>query len=371
MKEKERFDSFDVLKYLAVLVTTVVGHYFQFTPAGLEPACETAFLSSVGKFLANFTLLHTHTLMEFLFLAGGFQIYLAYHDRITENKISFFDYFKKRFIRLYPPMIISVLVMSAGLLLFKRVTGEEWRGIFFTFKGFVMSLLGTQAWASDIHVINGPLWYLSVYILCVILYFFLEKASVKYNLHVTVLFVPVVAALCHYFDPTTFTFIHMDVTRGLYAFFLGSVFACAYRYFEKKQLTVYCAVSIAVCILLYIVKREELLFDGTERAVLLSFGLYGPLLIILALYKKIDRLIGIKPLKFLGKTTFHLYCANFPVLLWIKLIDETCSLGINFNLFSVFVVTTLLQMGIAVLMYYLVDEKLCKKLAEAINKLIN
>ena len=364
-----RFKSFDTLKFIAVLLCTTIGHYFQFTQISYQPVCETRIMTAIVRFLEYLTSKHTHSLMELLFLVGGFQLYLSYHDRIKVNSITFFEYFKKRFVRLYPPMVISVIVMSVGVLLYKAVVGTEWRGVFFLTKAFVMSILGIQAWTSDIHVLNGPLWYLSVYILCVIIYYPLERVSAKYKMGILTMFIPVIMALCHFFNPTAvFMFLHMDVCRGLYGFFLGTVFAAAYKYFSRNQITISGIPMMVVGIALYVMLNEQILLDPNEGAIIMTMLVWGPMVALLALYPKLDEIVGFKPLSFLGKTSIHLYCINFPFLLWMSLIPTMLGYALIYDSFYIFVMFIALQIGLSVLMYYLIDKKFVPYFAKAIEK---
>lgn len=367
--QTNRFKSFDTLKLIAVLLCTTIGHYFQFTPISYQPVCEMRWMTLIVRFLEYLTSKHTHSLMELLFLVGGFQIYIAYHDRIQNNTISFIDYFKKRFVRLYPPMILSVIVMSIGAILFKRVAGAEWRGVFFLTKAFVMSLLGVQAWTSDIHVLNGPLWYLSVYIFCVIIYYPLERFSAKFKTSVILMFVPVIVALCHYFNPTViFSYISNDLCRGLFGFFLGTVFAASYRYFTRKQLTVSGIPMILIGIVLYVLLQEQIMLDPNEGAVLLTPLVWGPIVTLLALYPRADKIVGFRPLSFLGETSIHLYCINFPFLLWAALIPTVLGYTFIYDSFYIFVLFIVLQIGLSIFLYYLMDKKFIPLFAKAFSK---
>lgn len=367
--QTNRFKSFDTIKFIAVLLCTTIGHYFQFTSISYQPVCETRWMTLIVRALEYLTSKHTHSLMELLFLVGGFQLYIAYHDRIQDNAISFTEYFKKRFVRLYPPMILSVIVMSVGVIIFKRVTGAEWRGVFFLTKAFVMSLLGVQAWTSDIHVLNGPLWYLSVYIFCIVIYYPLERISAKYKISIMTMFIPVVVALCHYFNPTVvFSLISNDMCRGLYGFFLGTAFAAAYRYFTKKQLTVCGTIMIITGVILYILLVDQIMLDPNEGAIIMSILVWGPLVTLLALYPKADDIVGFVPISFLGKTSIHLYCINFPFLLWMAVIPTLFGYTFLYDSFYIFVLFIVLQIGLSVLLYYIIDKKFIPLFAKAFSK---
>jgi len=356
-EKRERFNSFDTIKFYVVFVGCTIGHFWQFTPKSYDAVCETAAMSKIIDVLTHFSFLRTHSYMELLFMISGFQMYIAYHERIAGGKLDFASYFKKRFERLYPPMIISTVVMSIGLLVYRHYMLSDWCGVPFIPRAFVMSILGIQAWNSDIHVLNGPLWFLSVLILCIIVYYWIERIGARFSLSVFALFIPIVFALSHLFDMSVFAWLHTDVSRGLFGFFTGAVFAAAYRYFDKKKLTIYSLVAILLFLILYFGFYEECLADGLDRTAITPVLVYGPMLLLLAMYPKADAIVGVKPLAFMGKTSFHLYCLNFPLYLWAMIFNVRFSLNINYESFWIFWLFVILQLVLSVVLYYLIDKK--------------
>ena len=355
-EKKERFNSFDTIKFLVVFLGCTIGHFWQFTPKSYDAVCETAAMSKIIDVLTHFTFLHTHSFMELLFMVSGFQMYVAYHKRLSEGQLSFEEYFKKRIKRLYPPMIISTIVMSIGLLVYKHYMLSDWCGAPFIPRAFVMSMLGIQAWNSDIHVLNGPLWFLSVLLLCIIVYYWIERIGARFKLSEFALFIPIVFALSHFYDQSVFIWLHNDVCRGLFGFFLGAVFAAAYRNIDKKKLTVCSVVCILAYLPLFFGFYEECMIDPTDRATITSLLVYGPVLLLLALYPKADAVVGVKPLSFMGKTSFHLYCLNFPFYIWMMIFNIRLGLNINYESFWIFWLFVILQLALSVALYYLIDK---------------
>lgn len=366
--KKERFNSFDSLKFIIIFIGSTIGHFWQFTPKQYDAVCETAWMSKIVDALTHFSFLHTHTLMELLFMMSGFQMYLAYHERIKDDKISFIDFFKKRFVRLYPPMIISTVVMSIALLAYRHYAQTEWCGVFFMPKAFMMSILGVQAWMSDTHVINGPLWFLSVLVLCLIVYYLVERIGARYKMGILALFIPIVMALGHFFDPSMFIWLHNDVCRGFFGFFLGAVFAALYRYFDKKKFAIVSIIFMILYLPLFFGFYDIVLADGVERGVMTSLMFYGPLIIVLACFPKLDAIIGVKPLVYMGKASFHLYCFNFPFYVLLQTMNIRFSLNINYDSFYTFWILIIIQIVMAIVLHILIDEKLCPKVSELINK---
>jgi len=81
------------------------------------------------------TLNHGHIAVDFFFILSGFVISYAYDDRW--NKMSTWQFFKRRLIRLHPMLIMGAII---GFLAFAFVGFERWDGST-TPTGWVMTAL--------------------------------------------------------------------------------------------------------------------------------------------------------------------------------------------------------------------------------------
>lgn len=97
--------------------------------------------------------------------------------------------------------------------------------------------------------------------------------------------------------------------------------------------------------------------DPFDRTSITCMLIYGPLLMLLASYPKVDAIVGVKPLAFMGKTSFHLYCLNFPFYLWMMVLNVRLGLNINYESFWIFWVFVILQLALSVALYYLIDKE--------------
>jgi len=159
------------------------------------------------------------------------------------------------------------------------------------------------------------------------------------------------------YDQSVFAWLHNDVSRGFFGFFAGCVFAFAYRTFDKKKLTIFSIICILACQPLYWGFYEEFMMEGADRAAIVTMLVFGPLLLLLAMYPKFDAIVGCKPLSFMGKTSFHLYCLNFPFYLWVMIFNVRFSLNINYESFWIFWLFVIIQLVLSVGLYYLIDKK--------------
>ena len=105
--------------------------------------------------------------VDFFFVLSGFVISYGYGDKIN-SKNSFYNFVIKRFRRLYPLHIVTllafVLIELARYFVEVKYPGTIIRPAFegSDYKAFVSNLFLTQAFTGDVNSFNGPSWSISV-----------------------------------------------------------------------------------------------------------------------------------------------------------------------------------------------------------------
>ena len=163
--KKERNYSLDFLKIIATIL--IVWHHYQ-------QILEIKF-DKINFFYGKFYFGH---LVELFFVLSVFFMY-SYINKI-EKGLSFRDFFIKRVSRFLPLISIAVIVYEIIIIIYPKVFNllflEQTLDIF----GSFISILGIQAgWFFKNPMINNPMWYVSVLILCYILFYILVKFNKK------------------------------------------------------------------------------------------------------------------------------------------------------------------------------------------------
>ena len=167
--EKNRSYSLDFLKIISTILI-VFHHYQQVLNIELKGINFYG-----GKFYFGY-------LVEFFFLVSGFLMF-NYIEKIKVG-LTFKDFFVRRIIRLMPLIIIAAISYEILLCIYPKVFGDYFYNLKPDFWGLIISMLGIQAgWSFENPMINNPMWYISVLVLCYIIFYILTKISIskKYN----------------------------------------------------------------------------------------------------------------------------------------------------------------------------------------------
>lgn len=189
LASKPRYDILDGLRGVAALMV-VMFHCFE------------TYIPQIGTQIIN----HGYLAVDFFFLLSGFVIGYAYDDRW--GKMSTWDFFKRRLVRLHP-LVISGTVIGACLFFFGAceefslvATCPWWKFALCFLMGILMIPCGTgmdiRGWG-ETNSFNGPNWSLTYEYIGNILYAFILRRMPKVAL----------AVLC-----VCSAFITLDLTLG-------------------------------------------------------------------------------------------------------------------------------------------------------------
>ena len=220
----------DVIKIICTLCI-LFHHYQQLT--------GTFFYRGInfygGKFYFGY-------LVELFFIMSGW-VMVSYIDRIKDN-MTFPAFISKRLIRLLPSMIVSTVAYDILLFIFTKYCNGTIRypqkiDIF----GSIITSLGMGSWCItkdfEINTIN---WYVSVLLLCYIIFYILVFISKISKIPTSVLFaIPVIAGVIRTYgmEYSFLPFFSPRIARGYIHFFggllLGIIFISLFGHIKKKE----------------------------------------------------------------------------------------------------------------------------------------
>ena len=354
--EKKYYKSFDAIKGIVVFLCVTAGHYWQFSPGAYWLEETNYVLLTAGNGLQHFSF-STYSLMELLFMLSGFQLSMSYAG-IVEGKTTFGDYMKKKIKRLFPITVFTTILMIAGIPLYQNITGEEWNKVQFNGQSIFLSLFNVSAWVGSDHPLNGPLWYVSVYLLCLVLYFVLAKAGKKTGLDWAIFVLPVLVGIFIYQKNYKELIFNNDTARGFVGFFMGVLVAFAFAKMRGKVNKIFGSIVSLCLIAAWIVIKAKhniwLCNNGLINRVLLSILLlYIPLIYLLTEVKIVDKIIGNPVLATFGATSMWLYALNFPFYLWTENLNILFRWDIPYTKDYTYWIFVFAQIAFAFLFYYL------------------
>lgn len=107
--------------------------------------------------------------MELFFCLSGYFMF-SYIEKI-EGGLSFPRFYLKRYLRLAPMLLIGAVVYEFFLVTYHRIYTSSWMDITASFWGIIIDALGIQdGWVLSNPCVNNPTWYISVLLLCYILF---------------------------------------------------------------------------------------------------------------------------------------------------------------------------------------------------------
>jgi len=265
--------------------------------------------------------------VEFFFMLSGFGIANSYKKRIMNGKVNFKDYIGSRIKKIYPIMLVTLLVTVIGSGVYKCLTGMYFYAKDLSFFSILLSALGmSSGWFYNDVNINLPVWYMSSLMLLYIIYFYVAHASKKNNFkYLTLCALLVVLGWSFLATPVKFAFTFENISRGYLCFFLGCLLKEANDCIQLNAKKVISGVSLLISLVLFILTikfgQEEVL--GSLRMTLILFVF--PNLILAAInLRPMGKILEWRPLIFLGKISTDLYFWHFPAFMLIRILAIYC-----------------------------------------------
>lgn len=181
-------------------------------------------------------------LVELFFIMSGW-VMVSYIEKI-KDKMSFPAFFSKRAIRLLPSMIVSTIFYDIFLYIFTNSCHGTIRypqkiDIF----GSIITSLGMGSWCiTKDYEINTINWYVSVLLLCYIIFYILVFVSKKTKIPAPILLsIPIIAGVIRTYgmEYSFLPFFSPRIARGYIHFFggllLGIIFVSLFGNKKKKE----------------------------------------------------------------------------------------------------------------------------------------
>jgi peptidoglycan/LPS O-acetylase OafA/YrhL len=311
---------------------------------------------------------HGYLAVDFFFLLSGFVVAYAYDDRW--GKMTQWEFYKRRLIRLQPMVIMGMIIgaalyyFQASDILFPQIaTMPVWKLILVMFIGFTLIPLTPSAeirgWG-EMHPLDGPAWSLFFEYIANILYALIFR---KFSNKVLSVFVLIFAGmLINYtvFGPKgdviggwslNLEQMNIGFTRLLYPFFAGILLSRLGKLINVKGAFWVCSLLIAIVLIMPRIGDENTLWlNGLYESfcIILVF----PLIVSIGAGGEIKNPFSLKICKVLGAISYPIYITHYPLIYWYTawVVDNKVSLENGYLL------------GIGVLITSIVIAYLCLKL---------
>lgn len=272
---------------------------------------------------------HGYLAVDFFFVLSGFVVAYAYDDRW--GKMTQWDFYKRRLIRLQPMVIMGSLI-GAALFYFQSSGAFPLIAATPVWKMMLIMLIGCtlipvpismdiRGW-QEMHPLNGPAWSLFFEYIANILYAVVVRRFSKLLLSVLVFLSACFLIQYLIMGPQgdviggwalDKTQLHVGFARVLYPFFAGVLLCRAGQLIRVKG-------AFWVCSLLIVIVLSVPRIGGTEH--LWMNGVYEslviiavfPLIVSIGAGGNITGKYSIKICKFLGDISYPLYITHYPLI---------------------------------------------------------
>ncbi|TWJ01676.1 peptidoglycan/LPS O-acetylase OafA/YrhL [Mucilaginibacter frigoritolerans] len=272
---------------------------------------------------------HGYLAVDFFFVLSGFVVAYAYDDRW--EKMTQWDFYKRRLIRLQP-MVIMGSIIGAALFYFQScgefpliATTPVWKMLLVMLVSCTLIPLPTsldiRGW-QEMHPLNGPGWSLFFEYIANILYAVVIRRFSKTLLTIFVIIFALLLINLLVLGPQgdviggwslNATQLNIGFTRLLYPFFAGILLWRMGKLIHIKSAFAFC--SLLIIIVLFIPRiggPDHLWMNGLYEA--LCIIIIFPLIVSIGAGGNLTGKYSIKICRFLGAISYPLYITHYPLI---------------------------------------------------------
>lgn len=346
--QPQRQYSLDVLKIVGTIL--IVFHHYQQTT-------ETFFVNGLNFFGGRF---YFGYIVELFFLLSGFFIFR--YEKKIKNGLTFPKFYFRRACRLLPLVAISGIAYEVLVFFYQKLYHQTWCGVSLTVWGTIIDALGIQlGWALPNPYVNNPTWYISILMLCYVIFYFLNYICRRLEIPSCYLYIFMIflgMGICTY--GYNMPFLNWEAARGYYSFFFGILLA---KYLEGHPITKkgYLLCSLTLIGLLYLMIFHYGLVENGNNY-LLTFFFY-PSLIILALSPAAKKIFCHSCLGTLGNISFNVYLWHNPLFILMYIILKL-SVTVNLQTCKAMICYTIICFAAGTASYYLLEKPINSRITQ-------
>jgi len=309
----ERNNALDSLRGFAAL-GILVWHYQHFSALG-------AFQSPYENVFVVFYKLGW-VFVDFFFCLSGYVFYAKYFDQISDRRISLTRYLVLRISRLYPLIIVTLLVTGVLNYFLKLSTGKFYIYQNNDFFSFFSNLLFIQSgFFQQEFGFNAPTWSLGIEFWLYLLFFWLT-IKFKDRRYLPLLLSLVAFSSYNHQPPVGIVPFTPEFERGIGSFFLGGVVytiqdALSTQTRKTRDLIGWSAFTIASIGIALLYMKLSGRFGSLMTHDFLAFVLIiGPALVLsAAVSPSIRRILSLRMFSFFGDISYSMYLWHVPIQL--------------------------------------------------------
>jgi hypothetical protein len=349
--ERKRIFILDILKIVATIL--IVFHHYQ--------QILNVEFNKINFFGGKFYFGH---LVELFFLISGFLMF-NYIEKIKQG-LSFEEFFINRLKRLLPLIAIAAILYEFLIYFHFRIFGEKLLEGELNFWGTVISCFGIQAgWSFENPVINNPMWYVSVLILCYIIFYIITKISIIKNYkYIYFYLIMIFLGISIQRNYTDLAFFNPYTARGYYAFFSGLLLSI---FFYKCKVGKFIKILsiLTVIFIIFLISRHYYIVEKNLNYTL-TFIFY-PTLIIGFHINEVNIIYLKKIISKIAEISFNVYVWHIVGILILIIVNKGYNLNIKLNSYRVMMIFTIILYIFGFFSYYFIEKPLEKLISKKLK----
>lgn len=261
----------------------------------------------------------------FFFMLSGFLTAYTYRSALCEGRLSFSGFMARRLRRLYPLYILTTVVQLCLRILLHETAGITTKAIFLNI------LMIPSGWIYDGMPFNTPLWFVSVLMLCYIIFFALCRLSGKDDRRYRALVILLMLwRLVLEIGNLDIPFCYNYDGEGFLNFFTGCLLFEMYSRLDKSYIRKLSIWGIAVVCLLGVFSIFGLFRHIPVDIRFVITFLICPALILAALtVPAFSQVLTLRPLVWLGSISISVFFWHAPLLKAFTLLSPWLALFIH------------------------------------------
>lgn len=348
-EKKEYFTSLNGLRGICIIIIVL------YHAGGFFGNTFSEFLAPIYKFGGYFG-------NYIFFMISGFLISNGYKNKIMNGTVKLSSFISHRLRIIYPLYLITILAQTVINIILYKTTALV------NFKTLLLNLLLiTSGWVDDIYPYNLPCWFLSMLILCYILYFFITYISRKSNpvyMYIIIVFIGYILENANLRLP----FLYNHDGEGFMNFFIGCLLFEFYKLCSKKASKVICTGGIALTILLiFLAYKSNLVSVMGDVRIGFSMLICPVIILTVIQFDTLQKVFNLYPFRFLGAISMSVYLWHMIILSFFNIIPFISDLnnGLKFIIYIILLIT------LSKLSLELLEKRLIPRMNSCINSFIS
>ena len=280
--------------------------------------------------------------------------------------MNFKDYYLHKVIRLLPLVSIAAVVYEIILYIYVHVYKFSWFDTKASLWGMILDCLGIQVgWSSLNPCVNNPTWYISVLLLCYLIFYLITYWShrLKISPYYGYIFMIFVGMEISTYG-VSIMFITVGTDRGYYAFFGGIIFhKFLLSDFIKMRKNIL-GFSVFIVVTVLMIFCWDLV--NADIGYVMTF-VYYPSVIIILQSKYVSKLFERKICSICDEISFNVYIWHGVLLLGIVCIRDILNLNFNWNGKLSMLIFTLFCFLAGTISYFAIEKPIKNKIESVIE----